>query len=182
MSTAHRKSITPDSITFVAISKGEDGWPHEVAAIRVADDASFGIEDFFHVSLGEITVPTCAAPPGPFVSHETCARGLSRILEHSRLAAWDVEQVMSDIDEVLADGDSQLEWDGGRPIDVSSLVRPFLRAGDELDDACDWARVELPSDAAASVAGAVLAVTRRAFKLARAGQAVVHQTCARLAG
>jgi hypothetical protein len=179
MSASNRKSNTPDAITFLSITKGEDGWPHEVAAIRVTDDVSFGIEDIFHVTLGEM--PTSSAPPAPAVPREVCARGLSRILEQSRLAAWDVEQVLSDLNEVLAEGGSHLEWAGGQPIDVASLVRPFLRADDDLDDACDWADVQVPSGAAASVSGACVAVTRRAFGVARLGQTVLDRTSARVA-
>jgi hypothetical protein len=176
MTHAHRKTnSTSDAITFVSVFKGERGGSSEVAAIRVKDTASFQVEDVLNVSvLG--TRAWSAEPMPPLATHESCARALMRILGDATLAAWDVEQVLSDLEEVLGEHSDLLHWDGERPLDIASMARPFLADGDELEDVCDWAGLPHPlAPAAIAEVSAVLAIARRVFEVARLGDAMAHR-------
>jgi hypothetical protein len=154
------------------VTPSVDGQPAELAAIRIRDSDSHTVEDVLSVTLIDPSAPWASTMKPP-TTPALCAEALNFLLEDSVLAAWDVEQVLSDLEDVLGEATSAVDIGDHRPLEVASLARPFVGATDQIDDACEWADVPAPpTDSASALACAALAISRRAFDVARMGNRV----------
>jgi hypothetical protein len=166
---APQPDAAPAAITFLAVTPAAAGQPAELAAMRVRDSGSHAIEDFLGVSVVDRATPWSAggAPPA---TPAMCVEALNWLLEGSVLAAWDVSQVLADLEDALGEASAALDIGDHLPVEVASLVRPFVDAADQIDDACEWADFPVPSpDSAVDHACAALEISRRVFDVARMG-------------
>jgi hypothetical protein len=164
---------TPAPITFVSVVRPGDGWADQIAAIRV-DAKTLFVLDVFNASVGVSTVTRWVGNPA-LVEPMGCVAALSQLLEDAVLAAWDVEQTIADLDEVLGEAGRALRMSDERPIDVASLVRPFAVVDkDDVEPAAKWAGLPRKIKKAIEYAGAAHSVTRCVFELAHLERDVAH--------